>query len=825
MITKYFKVSYRNIVKNKFNSILNVLGLSVGMCACLVILRYFIFEKSYDTFHTNADRIYRVTISKANNTSAVTNVPLGPSLKDAFADDIESWTRAMKVGKCLISSSNKNKKTFIEDGVFFVENNFLDFFNYQVAIGKTKEMFAYDNSVVITEQVAKQYFGNENPIGQNLTVTDKAFGEIECRIGGVLKDCPANSHFKFKILVSTGIVKKISEKIAWAQLANWRWQNFYTYVMLKPSIKPNEVESKFPEFIDVYGLSDPGLAYNLQPLLNIHLHSHIANEIEINSDINLVYLIVGVTLLILLMAWINYANISVMFKSKHEEVVCEYKVCNKKTLMLEFMAETILISVFALLLATIFFIAISYLLPNISLFISTNESFYTIFQNEYWMWFLGWCIVGTLIAGFFPTLVLKTHNPYNIFKLRRYQYFVGLLKRSSLIFQITTTLVLLVGTYVVYKQYRYMTGKDFGMNLERMIVIGGPNLSTPTMKTDIENYKNTLLKLPNVESVSLSGNIPGYGGNFGMGIVNRTNTKSSTMVNYEGMIVDENYLPTYQIKILSGRNFLKNVDNDTLNNRVIINESALKAMKFDNAESAVGESFIWGFGNKIEIIGVIKDFHHKSLSQTINPLFLFLGHSNAYVSVRFNTSNTPTNSVNQIINVAKSDFTLKFPNNPFEYMLMDTFFNRLNLSEQHFEEISMLFLVLSIGVFGILIYSLIIMVPSSKTKQQNWKNYILFIANKVFESVSLDFALMILLSSFIAFPTIYLVVEKWLENYPYRISLDWTLFLAPSIIIILLCASTVIVQTFRSVKINQCEILNIEDAEVETLKIAMVQYK
>jgi putative ABC transport system permease protein len=382
-----------------------------------------------------------------------------------------------------------------------------------------------------------------------------------------------------------------------------------------------------------------------------------------------------------------------------------------------------------------------------------------------------------------------------------------------------------VGTYVVYKQYRYMTGKDFGMNVERMAVINGPNLSSPTMKVDIENYKKTLLKLPNVESVSLSGNIPGYGGNFGMGIVNRANKKSSTFVSYEGMIVDENYLSTYQIKILSGRNFLKNVDNDTLNNRVIINESALKAMKFENAESAIGESFMWGFGNKIEIIGVIKDFHHKSLSQTINPLYLFLGHSNAFVSVRFNTSEAPTDCVDKIIGIAKSEFNLKFPNNPFEYMFMDTFFNRLNLNEQHFDEISMLFLVLSIGVFCILVYSLIIIIPSSKTKEQSWKNYGMLIFDKIFTSISLDFVLMILLSSFIAFPTIYLGVQRWLENYPYRISLDWTLFLAPSAFIIMLCATTVIIQTFRSVKINQDEVLDVDAPEVETMKIAMLQYK
>jgi putative ABC transport system permease protein len=826
MITNYFKVSYQNIVKNKCNSILNVLGLSIGMCACLVILRYFIFEKSYDTFHTNADKIYRVTVSRANNSSAVTNAPLGPSLKDAFSDDIESWTRAMKVGNCVVSSSeNKNRKNFIQNGVFLVENNFLDFFNYQVTRGEAKTIFTDDNSVVITEQVARQYFGDKNPIGQNLTVIDKAFGEIVCKVGGVLKDCPENSHFKFKILVSLGIVKKVSEKIAWAQLANWRWQNFYTYVMLKPSIKPNAVEKKFPEFINVYGLSDPGLAYSLQPLLKIHLHSNLANEIEVNSDINLVYLIVGVTLLILLMAWINYANISVMFKSKHEVVVCQYNVCNKQTLMLEFMAETILINVFALLLATIFVFIIPYLLPQITTFIGSNENLYMVFQDGYWLWFLGWCIAGAFIAGFFPTLVLKTHNPYYIFKLRRYQHFVGLLRRSSLIFQITTTLILVVGTYVVYKQYRYMTGKDFGMNVERMAVINGPNLSSPTMKVDIENYKKTLLKLPNVESVSLSGNIPGYGGNFGMGIVNRANKKSSTFVSYEGMIVDENYLSTYQIKILSGRNFLKNVDNDTLNNRVIINESALKAMKFENAESAIGESFMWGFGNKIEIIGVIKDFHHKSLSQTINPLYLFLGHSNAFVSVRFNTSEAPTDCVDKIIGIAKSEFNLKFPNNPFEYMFMDTFFNRLNLNEQHFDEISMLFLVLSIGVFCILVYSLIIIIPSSKTKEQSWKNYGMLIFDKIFTSISLDFVLMILLSSFIAFPTIYLGVQRWLENYPYRISLDWTLFLAPSAFIIMLCATTVIIQTFRSVKINQDEVLDVDAPEVETMKIAMLQYK
>ncbi|MCU0467365.1 MAG: ABC transporter permease [Arcicella sp.] len=813
----YLKISLRNLSQQKSKSILHIIGLTVAMLVFLLILSNYIFETNFDTFHQNYHNIYRVTTTNAAQQTALSNAPLGASLKDAFPEQIEDFTRALRVENALITLPN-HKQNILQKDILFVEKNFLHFFSFPLVGGKSSEILTEQNAVVITEGLAKSFFGSKDAVGQDIVFNDKSFGKLVCKVTGVLKDIPQNSHIKFKMLISLGQIDNIVKNVGpdQYQLTNWSWQNFYTYISLKSAINVNELEQKFPEFINVYGIKGSNLSYSLQPLKAIHLLSNMNNELEVNGNIDLINTLIIVAVFIMFIIWINYMNSSVIYMST-QPISCDANVCNKKNSMYYFITDTLVLNVIALIASiSIFYILMKYVFGIIDF-----QDYYTdIFTHKYFYYFVLMCFIGAFVSGILPSLLIPSHNPYSFFKLRRFQYFLTFFRVSSVVFQVSALMVLVVGVYVVYNQIRYLRGKDLGLNTERLIVINGPNILSSNPNMSVKKFTKKLRAMPNVESVSLSGSVPGFDANFGMGFINRENVVTKTDVNYEGVVVDENYINTYNINLLAGRNFNSKNDNDTLSNKVIINEEALSAMKFTNAESAVGETFLWHEGRRIEIIGVIKNFQNKSLKHHINPLCLFYGKSNNYISLRFKTGEDSEKCVNQLLKSSEKEFYQEFANSPFDFFFMDSFFNKLNLKEQHFDDIVLLLLALSIGVFWTLIYALTRLIDFSSAETKFDNKALKKIFNQIIDSLTLDLVLLVLLSSLIAFPIIYFFTKVWLENYAYHIMIDWTLFVVPSAIVIGLFVLTVILQTFRNVRINQDAVLNVENSEMmEPLKL------
>jgi putative ABC transport system permease protein len=822
MLRNYFIIAWRNLQRNKVNSFINIAGLAIGMSCVILIAIYVQDELSYDRFFKKVGNLYQVNMTGSDNgvlfSTGNTAPAVGPTMVKSFPE-IESCARIYRPGDVLVryEENAKTETYYTEKQVLGVDSNFLQLFDYSILEGDPATCLQKPNSIVLTEQSAKKYFGNKNAIGKILLLENDKRPFV---VTAVLKNLPAQSTFQFDMLApiaAYAVVKKRS----W----NWFWLQVTTYVKLKDHIAQDaaglaKLEAKFPPMVKEHAFQSMGdlevfakkggrLDYQLMPFTAVHLYARENNTVArltTLGDIKYVYIFSVIAMIIIILACVNFMNLSTAQSVKRAKEVGIRKVLGsvKVQLIKQFLTEAILYSVIATVIALIIVLP---LLKPFNEITGKSLVFSSIFAGYIWLFILVLCLGMGLLAGLYPAFYLTAFNPVEVLKgVRNIKTSIGnlLVRNGLVVFQFSISIALIICTAIVFKQLQYIQNKDLGLNKENVLVIS----NTDRLKNDEESFRQELLKQPGVMNASISSSIPSRG-NFGDGYVPEQSQTDKPLIKEIGLssfMVDDAFMPTFQMQVLQGRNFSKKF-NDSAS--VILNETAAKQIGW---KDPVGKYLGYpGNDQQFKVIGVVRDFNIASLHEEIEPFALFhnssktytLGHS--YISVRLQAGNT-----RKYLGGVENKWKVFAPDSPFDFSFLDGEFESLYRSEQSMGTVFAIFTFLSIfvaclGLFGLSIYTL-----ARRTKEIGVRKVLGASVQNIVALVSKDFLKLVLISAIIAIPFAWAAMNKWLEDFAYRITIGWAVFVLASFLALLIALFTISFQAVRAAKANPVNSLRTE---------------
>jgi len=807
MIKNYFKTAWRNLLKNKTFSVINVLGLAIGIAAFLLIINYLRFEYSFDDFNANKDRIYRVPMVITEKggrpqTFAFTYPALAPAMKKDFPE-IEEAVRFRKVWGVVSHGDQK----IIESGmIYYVDPAVFRIFSFEFEKGFASNAFIQLNNAVITHSTAIKYFGNADAIGKTLNYNNEDFV-----ITAVLKDVPTNSHIQFHILLN---YNKYIQATNNAANTSWGWSDFYTYLLLKPGTNVNNLQGKMPAFAERYIGSDMkkegyAVSFRLQTLKDIHTRS--AYDYEMAGSDNFYYLkYLGIAaLLILLIALINYINLSTAHSLERSKEVGVRKVvgATKFQLVRQFLAETFLINTLGIITG---FLLFKLALPQFSQLIDRNIVDLQTNGWQFWAIMFSIFVVSTLLAGFYPAFVLSSFQPVETLKsvagfagLKRSR---NLFRKSLVVLQFTAAIILIGGAIGFYRQLKFMSNRDLGVDIKQTLVLEQTINSDSSKINTVQSFMNDLQNIPGVQTVTGSTDVPGneVGGSSDFRALTSNEGKRCRVFG-----IDKKFIPGYNLSIGAGRNFDqdKPASNDTSQIiSVILNETAAKVLGFASAKDAINKQ-IHGAGYNCKIIGVLKDYHQESLQYDYNPIVFYPEQdiNMSRFSLKLNTKN-----LQNVLAAAKQVWTKRFPQNPFTFFFLDDHFNEQYKNDRLFSTILWLFtalaiIVASLGLFGLSLYTV-----AKRTKEISLRKILGATVFQITTLITKDYVKLILYAGLIAIPVAYWLLLSWLKDYAFHTDISIWFFLLPLLLIMGIALITVLYQSIKAAIANPVKSLRTE---------------
>ena len=807
MLKNYFKTAFRNLLRNKFYSLINIVGLAIGLATCFLIILYVLDELNYDKYNVNASRIYRVNneVKFGDNYFDLAQSPalLGSTMVRDFPE-VQQYTRLRWYGSFLVKKGNENIQ---EARVGFADSTVFDVFSLPVIEGDPKTALVEPHSLVITEKVAKKYFNTTDVVGKTMVINDTG----NYKVTAVIKNIPAQSHFNFDIFVPM-------RENSGANDDNWLSENWNTYILLKKDADPKKLESQLNAFMEKY--TGPLLQSVLHqsmdefkkgggyikasftPLLNIHLHSNKTGEIDGNGNAQYVYIFSAIALLILLIACVNFMNLSTARSSNRAREVGVRKVLGslKRNLVQQFLTESILIS----LIALVFAIAISWLLlPYFNQLAGKSILLASLFQPTMIFSLLALMIIVGLLAGSYPAFFLSSFQPIAVLKGRLSAGFKrSWLRNALVVFQFVISIVLIFGTVVIYNQLNYIHRKDVGFNRNQVLTIN----HTDALGAQAITFRNELSQIAGVQNATMSGFLPvNYNRNNNAYFTSPT-LDPKTGISMQTWTVDENYISTLGIKVLQGRNFSSQFATDSTG--IIVNEAAAKFLatkdllnkRLFTLNDIKTKSLL-----EYHIIGVMKNFNFSSLRDVVTPLAFFLGKDNGNISVRIGATNIP-NVVAQI----KNKWKAIAPSQPFDYSFMDEDFNRWYTTEQRTGQIFITFAMLAIVIACLGLFGLITYAAEQRVREIGIRKVLGASVNNIAKMLSIDFLKLVLISSVIAFPIAWWAMHRWLQDFAYRVSISWWIFFVSGVLALLIAVLTVGFQAIKAGVANPVKSLRTE---------------
>ena len=794
MIKNYFKVALRKLWKHRVFSFINIMGLAVGMTACLLIYLYVHFESSYDAFNSKANRIYRV-ISDIKTPSDLlqwssTSGPVAINMQRDFPE-VES---AVRVSYQSFLVRNGNDK-FQENNTIMADSTLFKIFDFPLIYGNKNTALKEPMSIVLSQTAAKKYFGDTNPVGKNLLLTGAA---INSTVTGVMKDIQENSQIKADMIVSFS-----SQKQIYGESLDSQWTNFglTSYLLLKPGTNPKNLQAKFPAFVDLHTgqkLKDAqmSIAFILEPLRDVYLYS--TRDGSKTGNINNVYIFSVVAIFILLIACINFINLTTARSAERAKEVGIRKVAGAGRFQLakQFIGESVVISVVAFIMAILL---CSLLLPLFNQLAGKQVST-PFFYHPLYIVSLFFISIGIgIIAGFYPSLVLSSFRPVAVLQGRFATGTRGVLLRKGLvIFQFAISITLIIGTIIVYTQLKYMRSQDLGFNKDQTMVID------TNQDKNKDAFKESLSSVPGVLSTTFSSTVPGDGVSTAYSKVENKSGDMQT-ASLDIFFVDFNYINQYKIKLVAGRGFSKDFGTDTTE-AMVINESAAKLLGYSSPREAIGKKFQqWGREGKI--IGVIKDFHYQALQEPIKPLTMRIEAGGNYqmISIKVAGNNLPST-----IKAIQSKWNQIIPNRPFEYTFLDESFDKQYRAEDRFGNLFFYFAILAIfisclGLLGLASYSTL-----QRTKEIGVRKVLGASIPDIVNLLSKEFLKLVLLAFIIAVPVAWIFMNKWLHDFAYRTNLAWWMFLFAGIAAVIIALATISFQAIKAAVANPVKSLRTE---------------
>jgi putative ABC transport system permease protein len=817
MLRNYLTVAFRNVLKNKVFSAINIFGLGIGLAACLLIFQFVSFELSYDKFNDKFDRTYRVTNDRFQNGKLIQHgtimyPTIGPMMAKDYPE-IEEYTRLMPGGEMNIKAEDR---IFLGDNCHFVDNNFLSVFSFPLLAGQRSTALKDPFDVVLTEKVAKKYFGVKDD-DYNEVIDKVLYWGLDPRpykVTGVCANIPENSHIQFDVLVSYATL--ISPKDHDAD-DSWSWSDMRHYLVLKPGTDVKALESKFADFSLRYFKGDKVSGsvekFYLQPLRDAHLYSDYEYDIAKTASGKAVWAMLIVAGFILLIAWINYINLTTSRALDRAKEVGLRKVMGavKAQLVKQFIFESLLISALALLVALIL---VQIAQQPFNSVVGGNLSLWKVLHDADSFTIsvlVSVMLAGILLSGFYPAFVLSSYQPVTVLK-GKFQRSAGggFLRKALVVFQFTSSAALITGTIIVSKQLKYMNDADLGINIHDTMIVQGPARTAwdSTFIQRLESYKYELTKIQGVVGATTSTNLPGdrLGRNFDMRL---SDQPSSTRYTISTFGVDHNFFDTYQVSLLAGRKFLPTdhkVKYEDLNT-VILNLNAAKLLGIDNAQNAIGKELVWGSGQrKWHIIGVVANFHQESLKAPMEAIVFRPVYSTySATSIRFQSADRP-----RVIADVEKAFKQSFPDNAFEYFFLEDLYKRQYNDDNRFGSVISIFTVLAIiisclGLIGLSSYTAV-----QRTKEIGIRKVLGASLFSIVSLLSVDFIKLVLMAALLSLPIAYFAAHNWLEGYAYRITVGWALFLVPIVLILLIAGLTISFQVVKTAMTSPAETLKYE---------------
>lgn len=814
MLNHYFKIAIRNIFRNKVFSLINIVGLAVGMGVCLLIYQYIHFELSYDRFHSNVPDIYRVTLDMIKDGKEIgTSVRTGHALAVRGEEDIpeiEQFVRIYPDDEGAVITNPEKNEVFEEDNILFVDHNFLQMFDFPLRLGDRESALDEKNHIVISERMGTKYFGDANPVGKVLIVNSSQ-NKIACTVAGVLEALPINSHFQFDFLLPIEVILETEQYQG--NTGGWGWTNFVTYIKVNEMANMEEVGEKFDRVITTYGeavLARFSLQWEtvFQPLVDIHLRSgHLKGDPASNhGDIQNVRLFLIIAVFILLMAWINYINLSTARAiHKAKEVGVRKSIGAARTqLISQFMTESFLINVIAAMLS----IGIAYfMLPALNAIVG-KELPLSVLQNlEFWVFFLAVVVFGSLLSGLYPAFVLSSFRPISIFHSvnaipgREFN-----LRKGLIVFQFLMSVLLLSGTYLIYKQIFFMKDQDLGVDMERILVLNAPRVNTDreSFASRMQTFKTEVVNHHSIFSVTGSGSVPGKGFNMGTTGIRKMGAPGSANQSGRIIFVDFDFIETYDFRFLAGGTFSKAQSFDP--EGVIINEEAVEVFGFESPEDAVQRKLIISDYDTVKILGVLKNFHWNSLQNAQSPYLFFVeSESSLYFSFKLNLSD-----IQETIAYIESKYHSVFPGNPFNYFFLDDEFNQQYQADLQFGKLFSAFSILAIFIACLGLFALVSFSTTLRTKEIGIRKILGANIGNLMILLSREYMVLLLIAIIIAIPVIIFGANAWLQNYAFKIGVGMEMILIPGLILLVISLLTVSYRTFATARRNPVKSLKSE---------------
>jgi putative ABC transport system permease protein len=797
MFKNYFKTAFRNLLHNKIYSLINVAGLSIGLACAMFIMLYVHDELSYDRFHKNVNQIYRIDKQQTRENGSVNNGSYtgyfpGPRFS-AKIPEIQSFVR--------FQPDQVDVKTGADiqsQGVSIVDTNFFSVFNFPLLSGDAKSVLTQHDAVVITEDMAIKYFGSSNAVGELISIKrDSIFKPYV--VTGVAKNCPQNSSIKFQFLLPLTVSAEDENNSS-----NWFNSFLSTFVVVSPGadikIVQNKMDKVFEsdageaisEMKNKFGVKNIGLSYRLEPLAAIHLGKMVPDENEIlseKSNPEFSYILSAIALLILLIACINFVNLTVARSVKRAKEIGLRKVIGstRRQLFVQFLSESFILCFVAFILA--FFITMA-VLPVFNQISNKALSISYLFSIKLFTYYAILFLFTNLLAGFYPGAVLSNYHPletlYSLFVLASKNY----LQKTLVIFQFALASFFIIGSITIFSQFNYLTTQSLGYDDSNLITIS----KNPITRNEAAIFKQALLKDPDIIEVaprnaSYSGNTVKVSGDKHINIFTET--------------IDESYLPLLKVQVIAGRDFSTDYPSDPKHS-VLVNEAFVQQAGW---KQPVGEQISSFDGDNYTVIGVIKNYHYKPLTEKIEPQLFTMNSANSYGLMYIKIkSGTETASLK---NIAKT-FKEIFPLSPFIYSFKQEQNKQSYAAEARWKEIILFSAILTIFISCIGLFGLSVLSAEKRTKEIGIRKVLGASLNSIVSTLSADYIKLIFIALTISIPFAWLATSKWLQNYPYRITLSWWLFVSAGSLVITLALLTTCFQSIKAAMANPVKNLRTE---------------
>lgn len=801
MLQNYFTIALRHLSRNKAYSLINILGLAIGLACFVLIATYVLFELSYDNFHEKGDRIFRLTSEASSNGEkyefALTPTAAYPTFTREFPE-VETGVRIYSTASFSPTIVRYGAQLFEEPGFLYADSTFFDLFSFKVLRGNPNTLLKDINTVVLTESMVKKYFGNEDPLDKTIIINNG----VEMKVTGVVADPPKNSQIRFDFICPFHTLEGWREEI-------WGSANFYTYLQLNNPNAAPKLEQKIRTFMDkALGEDSPAnsyLTYVLQPMRDVHLRARVEGGLQPGSDIRYVYIFAAIALLILAIACINYMNLATARAAERAREVGIRKVIGAvhNQLFQQFLGESTIVTFLAMLVG----LALAYLSLPLFNQMTDREMSFVFFENPYALGgLLGIGLLVSLIAGSYPAIVLSGFKPIKVLKGDfKTSGGGGQLRRALVVFQFAVSIFLIVGTIVVQNQLNYIQNRKLGYNKDQILVLPTDN----TIRKNMERFKNEFQAIPNVQSVAMATETPTFIGG-GYSLWAEGNPEDFTLP-VTALAADKDFVTTLGMNLIQGSNFTEadytDVNKENYQDKYyhfILNESAVKKLGWSPGE-AVGKRARL-HGRVGEIKAVVEDFHFASLHQAIEPLVIFID------NVQLNKFLLKLNGdqLAGTIQALETKWRKLAPHRPFDYQFLDEEFAALYATEKRTGDLAATFAILAIFIACLGLFGLTAFAAQQRTKEIGIRKVLGASVPNIVSLLSKDFLLLVLVSMLIAFPAAWWAMNNWLEDFVYRIDVSWWIFALAGFSALLIALLTVASQAIRAANINPVESLRSE---------------